>query len=619
MRLKKIVRIFETCMTAWQFLDPSSRTKVVFWLIAQVILSLLDLVGVGIFGIIGSLTIRGVSQQQPGDRISQVLESVGLLDWNLQSQVIALSSAAVFLLVLRSIFSVVISRKTLKILSRDSAEISHKLFSILMNEDVSRVENKPLSELQYSLTSGVNAITLGVLGNLINLFTDLFLLALLLIGITLVDPVTALSTVLIFGGTGLLSALMLPSLARKLSAAQTAEAISGNALISTAVNSFREISVRNLRMTTTQSLLQTRLKYSASGADLALLPNISKYLMEASLIFGAMVVAFIEFKSKDAAHAFAGLSIFIAAGTRVAPAVMRMQQSVLQMNSFWAQSLPTRQLMHEFQMELNLKNALPVKPPNSQADDFFIHSGFQPIVEINELTYSYLENSKPTISGVSLVIPENSFTAIVGRSGSGKSTLVDLIIGAKNPQNGEVLLSKLPPKEAISKWPGAISYVPQFISLVDGSVRENIALGLVEYELGDRLIWDALERANLREFVESLPGDLDCNIGERGTKLSGGQRQRLGIARALLTTPKLLILDEATSALDGESELEISTEIQGIRSKTTLIVIAHRLSTIVNATQVVYLDEGMVQATGTFEEVRNRVPDFDRQAGLLGL
>lgn len=617
--MKQIKKIFEGFQTTWHILNPLSRKKVVISLIAQVALSIFDLVGVGIFGIIGSLTIRGVSQQNPGDRITQILDLMGLSSWTLQSQVIALAGSAVFLLLLRSIFSVLITRKTLMLLSRDSAEISHKIFSNLMSQDVSKVENKSLPELQYALTSGVNAITLGVLGNIIILASDLFLLSLLLIGISLIDPVTALSTVFIFGGTGLLSALILPSLSRRLSAAQTQQAISGNTLISTAVNSFREIAVRDLRMATAASLHRVRLRYSTSSADLALLPNISKYVMEASLIFGSIIVAFVEFKLKDAAQAVAGLSIFIAAGARVAPAVMRMQQSVLQINSFWAQSLPTRQLIQEFQIQITLGHLLPKAPTKPTVEKLILHSGFHPNIEINGLTYSYSDDSRTAISDITLVIPENSFTAIVGRSGSGKTTLVDLIIGAKMPQYGEVLLSKLEPKKAIATWPGAVSYVPQFISLVDGSVRENIALGLSEYQVSDEQIWDALDRANLREFVASLPGNLDCNIGERGTKLSGGQRQRLGIARALLTKPKLLILDEATSALDGESELEISTEIQAIRSNTTLVVIAHRLSTIMNASQVVYLQEGAVLAVGTFDEVRSMVPDFNRQAGLLGL
>ena len=112
---------------------------------------------------------------------------------------------------------------------------------------------------------------------------------------------------------------------------------------------------------------------------------------------------------------------------------------------------------------------------------------------------------------------------------------------------------------------------------------------------------------------------LDSDVGERGFKLSGGQRQRLGIARAMFTKPRLLVLDEATSSLDAETEASISAAINGLRGSTTIFMIAHRLSTVRNADLVVYLDAGKVVATGSFEEVRKAVPNFERQAKLMGL
>ena len=129
----------------------------------------------------------------------------------------------------------------------------------------------------------------------------------------------------------------------------------------------------------------------------------------------------------------------------------------------------------------------------------------------------------------------------------------------------------------------------------------------------------AIDLAQLRQFVASLPEGVQTNVGERGSKLSGGQRQRIGIARALFTKPKLLVLDEATSALDGQTESEISDAIQGLKGKITLILIAHRLSTVMTADKIIYLEAGRIRAQGTFDEVRTAVPDFDKQAKLMGL
>jgi ABC-type multidrug transport system fused ATPase/permease subunit len=135
----------------------------------------------------------------------------------------------------------------------------------------------------------------------------------------------------------------------------------------------------------------------------------------------------------------------------------------------------------------------------------------------------------------------------------------------------------------------------------------------------DELVTDATDIAQLSDFVRSLPLGLDTPVGDRGTKISGGQRQRLGIARAMFTKPRLLVLDEATSALDGETEANIADAIQNMKGKVTVVMIAHRLSTVREADKVIYLDGGKIIATGTFDEVRRTVPDFDRQAQLMGL
>ena len=177
----------------------------------------------------------------------------------------------------------------------------------------------------------------------------------------------------------------------------------------------------------------------------------------------------------------------------------------------------------------------------------------------------------------------------------------------------------MPPLLAVAKWPGAVSYVPQDVVIAAGTIRENVALGYPPEAATDELIMSALKVAHLDKFVADLPDGVDTQVGERGAKISGGQRQRLGIARAMFTRPHLLVLDEATSSLDAETEASISEAIHDLRGSTTVVMIAHRLSTVRNADIVVYLSEGRVMAKGTFDEVRKSVPDFDRQAMLMGL
>ena len=144
-------------------------------------------------------------------------------------------------------------------------------------------------------------------------------------------------------------------------------------------------------------------------------------------------------------------------------------------------------------------------------------------------------------------------------------------------------------------------------------------MGYPAEDVDDKLIWDAIEVAELKDFVLSLPNGINSQVGDRGTKISGGQRQRLGIARAVFTKPLLLVLDEATSSLDGETEANINGSVLKMRGEVTVVMIAHRLSTVRHADLVVYMETGKVVASGNFDEVRKLVPNFDKQAQLMGL
>ena len=220
---------------------------------------------------------------------------------------------------------------------------------------------------------------------------------------------------------------------------------------------------------------------------------------------------------------------------------------------------------------------------------------------------------------MSLQVAPGEIIAIVGSSGAGKTTLVDSILGVLTPENGSVRISGKHPLEAVRQWPGAVSYVPQDVLIVNGTFRQNIALGFPEGLATDERISTAIKIAQLSDLIQSLPNGVDTFVGERGAKLSGGQRQRLGIARAMFTAPKLLVLDEATSALDGQTEALISDSILKLSGEVTVLVIAHRLSTIKSIDKIAYMDAGRMICLGNFETVRGQVPEFDNQATLMGL
>ena len=247
------------------------------------------------------------------------------------------------------------------------------------------------------------------------------------------------------------------------------------------------------------------------------------------------------------------------------------------------------------------------------------HFDFLPTISLNGLSYTYPDRNEPSLVNINLKVAAGEFVAVVGPSGAGKTTLVDVILGIKKSEKGNVEIGSQDISEALEKWPGAISYVPQNVSIFNGSIRENICIGYSVDEITETVIINSLKFASIYDFVLSLEDGIDTIIGENGANLSGGQKQRLGIARAIISKPKLLILDEATSALDGQSELDISESLNDLKKEMTLIVIAHRLSTVRNADKVVYLESGKIVYIGKFEDVKRNVPNFEKQASLMGL
>jgi ABC-type multidrug transport system fused ATPase/permease subunit len=314
---------------------------------------------------------------------------------------------------------------------------------------------------------------------------------------------------------------------------------------------------------------------------------------------------------QDAAQAVATLTVFMAAGSRIAPAALRLQQASLAIKGSLAQAKPTLELMASLE-------GVELSSPSEQSPDIS-HLGFIPTIEVKDLFFRYPNSEFAALDGQNFSITSGSSVAVVGSTGAGKTTAVDVILGLLEPEDGSVMISGMKPLDAIVRWPGAVSYVPQDVVISNGSIRDNVGLGYKSEFVSEELVWDAIKAAQLEIYVNSLPLGLDTQVGERGTLMSGGQRQRLGIARALFTKPKLLVLDEATSALDGETEAAISKAIQDLRGSVTVIMIAHRLSTVRNADSVIYMDKGQIKSIGTFEQVRAAVPDFDRQAKLMGL
>lgn len=229
---------------------------------------------------------------------------------------------------------------------------------------------------------------------------------------------------------------------------------------------------------------------------------------------------------------------------------------------------------------------------------------FKKGVTVEHVSYHYPDSDTEVLHDISLEIPKGKTVALIGPSGAGKTTLADIILGLLPPVSGVVRMDDKNVYENLRSWRQKLGYIPQSIYLSDDTIRNNVAFGIYEAQIDDNAIWKALEKAQLKEFVQGLEKGLDTYVGDRGVRLSGGQRQRIGIARALYHDPEILVLDEATSALDSSTEQAVMESIESLQGLKTMIIIAHRLTTIKNANLVYEVSGGNVILRDKNEVIR---------------
>lgn len=218
-------------------------------------------------------------------------------------------------------------------------------------------------------------------------------------------------------------------------------------------------------------------------------------------------------------------------------------------------------------------------------------------ISLDHISYTYPNTDKPIFTDAHMEVKKGQSVGIMGPSGAGKSTIVDILLGLLHVQAGTITCDGRDVFENYPSWLSKIGYIPQSIYLIDESIRDNIAFGIDADKIDDKRIWEALEEAQLKQFVEELPEGLDTTIGDRGVRISGGQRQRLGIARALYYNPEILVFDEATSALDGDTETAVMEAINSFHGKKTMVIIAHRLNTIEKCDVIYKVEDGKITET----------------------
>ena len=343
-----------------------------------------------------------------------------------------------------------------------------------------------------------------------------------------------------------------------------------------AIGGIKEIKVLNREQFFVDSYDSYFRKYIYGLRISTLIRILPKYAIETVCMTGllAAVILKLFMGQKDIVEFIPQLAVFAVASFRLLPSVGRINEHVATV----LYAFPSIDLIYH---DLKAVEEIPEKAQEETGE-----WKFRSLLKVKNISYHYPDSEENVLEGVNFEIERGSSVAFVGQSGAGKTTMVDIILGLLNPQYGKITADGMNIEKNISVWQREIGYIPQTIYLSDDTIRNNIAFGVAEEDIDEEAVWEAVNKAQLAEFIEGLPEGLDTFVGDRGVRLSGGQRQRIGIARALYHDPEILVLDEATSALDNETETAVMEAIDHLKGVKTMIIIAHRLTTIRNVDKV---------------------------------
>ena len=391
-------------------LSRADQKKVVIVAILQMCMGALDLMGVIAIGLLGALSVTGLQSQKPGERVTSALRVIHISNSSFQTQAIILGVGALVLLVGRTILSIFFTRRILFFLSRRGAKISANLIARLLSQSLLSIQARTTQEILYGVTTGVELIVLRVLATVVVLVSDVSLLLIMGVGLFVMDPTTAIGGFLVFSGIGYLLYLFMHVRAGALGVKTSELNILSNERIVEVFGSYRESVVRNRRDYYAREIGKLRYSLADVSAETAFMPYVSKYVIETSVVFGAVLIGAAQFILQNASHAVATLAIFLAAGTRIAPAVLRVQQGSITIRGALGQATPT----------LDLIETLGDSPIIENVDDAvdIIHEGFESEIQVNGASLTYPNKPSPAISKITLSIPPGRSVAFVGPSGA---------------------------------------------------------------------------------------------------------------------------------------------------------------------------------------------------------
>lgn len=447
--------------------------------------------------------------------------------------------------------------------------------------------------------------TFNLLSTVLSFFTEAVVSIALIITIIAADPFMAFLLATVLGGMMFLIGRLIKPVLRRAGVKYQQNAAKTNKWLLQAISGIKEVKVAEKEDYFSHQFSKYGKRAIDSEKKNLVLGQVPRLSIEAFGISAMLaVIAILMWKGREVDTMLPQLSAFAMAAVRLMPSVNRMSSSLNSMSyqepalDKMLEHLSVAQRWEKEQDEVSEDSAVTVCDTNESIAGVGITVSvdltLDKQVALSDITYAYPNSESFVLEHANMVIPVGKSVGIVGSSGAGKTTAIDILLGLLPPQEGQVLVDGMDIQENYGGWLSHLGYIPQMIFMLDDTIRANVAFGISAKEVDDAQVWKALEEAQLKEFVQSLPDGLDTTIGERGVRLSGGQRQRIGIARALYTDPELLIFDEATSALDNETEAAIMESINALHGRKTMVIIAHRLTTIEECDIVYRVENGKI-------------------------
>lgn len=584
-----------------ELIDEPTRRRLVISVGLSALLALLDMVGV-----VAMLPMMQYVTGQPLDEGAIGLVNRVLGDPAVSTLVGALALLIFGAFIVKDVASLLVRRWQLRFMADQQVKLSTSMLEGYLTAPYWWHLRTNTSDTLWAVQGAVSMGYSGGLSSALAALTELLTIVFIFGSLLVISPMVALAAGVYFG----VAAYLVQRVIRpRIQAAGEESRLAGMAVSKASLEPLTAVKEVKLRRAHGPFVEDFR-SASAAGADASvrasILNTIPSYFLEVVFVLGVGILSVGATTGGGDQSGIVLLGIFVAAGTRILPSSVRL------INAFAGVRFAYAPLEHIIGIQRAVRR-------HRSEEESAVITTVPPTgdLAIEGLRFAYPDAPDvDVLQGVDLLIPHGTSLAVVGMSGAGKSTLVDIVLGLHRPTSGTIRAGGVSIFDNLPAWQSRVAVVPQEVTLLDTTIRQNIAF---DQEVDEERLRIAVERAQLADLVAQLPAGLNSEAGERGSRLSGGQRQRIGIARALYRDPALLVLDEATSALDNDTERRITATMDSLAGKVTVVVVAHRLSTVRHCDALAFLEEGRVADHGTFEEVRRANPAFDHLVRLGAL